>query len=408
MWLAQAAKRPCYNLDYNTQEEEELQTTAACGADADVLLIEGNKGLFDGVATDGSDSNAALAKLLDASVVLVLDCEGMTRGIAPLVLGYQQFDTQLQWAGAILNRTGGSRHEAKLVHALEEHTDLAVLGTIGRQADMELTERHLGLITCAEQHQADRHIDSLARCIASSVDLNWLPETTTEEPAPQTIADTDKALRIGYARDAAFNFYYADDLEWFARLGAELIPFDTLHDSQLPDVDGLWIGGGFPETQASALSANTAMRTALRERLEQGIPTYAECGGLMYLSRQITWQDHTYPMVGFVPGDCVMEPRPQGRGLVRLETTKHFPWPGVAPGQITPAHEFHYSRLENLPNDARWGWRIQRGAGVTGDSDGWMQDNLFASYSHLRHTSRFEWVRYFLDFVKLKSEMPKT
>ena len=404
MWLTRAAGRPCYNLDYHTQSPREILDTAARGSATDYSLVEGNLGLFDGMAADGTDSNAALARLLQAPVALVLDCEGMARGIAPLVLGYQQFDPELRWAGVILNRTAGSRHESKLVHAVEQHTDLPVLGAIGRSPDMELTERHLGLITYAEQADADPCIEKMGRAVAGSVDVERLFRRVEDpDPAPEAgtpIATMASDLRIGYARDAAFGFYYADDLECFARLGAALVPFDTLHDTEPPEMDGLWLGGGFPETQAEALSANIAMREALRERIASGLPAYAECGGLMYLSRQISWEGQTHEMVGAIPGDCVMHSSPQGRGLVELESTGDFPWPGVPEGMPVSAHEFHYSRLENLGNDCRWGWRVRRGTGTAAEMDGLVLGNLFASYCHLRHTERFKWIRHFLGFVR--------
>lgn len=407
MWLSRAAGRPCYNLDYNTQTDREIFETAARGATADCSLIEGNLGLFDGMAENGSDSNAALAKLLQAPIALVLDCEGMTRGIAPLVLGYQQFDSELRWAGVILNRTGGSRHESKLIHALEQHTDLPVLGAVGRSPDMQLTERHLGLITHMEQADADQRIEKMSQAVAGSVDVERLIDLASS-PAADLKTETSASLpvpdlRIGYARDAAFGFYYADDLEQFAQLGAELVPFDALHDTKLPEMDGLWLGGGFPETQAEALSANVPMKEALRDRITAGLPTYAECGGLMYLSRRISWEGQTHEMVGVVPGDCMMDSRPQGRGLVELEATNDFPWSEVPSGLQVPAHEFHYSRLENLDGGLRWGWRVRRGTGATEEMDGLILGNLFASYSHLRHTGRFEWVRYFLEFVRKRA-----
>ena len=403
MWLSRAAGRVCYNLDFNTQSATEILAMAARDDGADGALIEGNLGLFDGMAEDGSDNNAALAKLLDAPVVLVLDCEGMARGIAPLVQGYQQFDPDLRWAGIVLNRTAGSRHETKLIQALEQHTDLAVLGAIGRSPDMQLTERHLGLITAVEQSDAAQRIERMGRMVAENVDTKQILERAdgpARKPVSASPPRPSPTCRIGYARDAAFGFYYADDLEQFARLEAELVPFDTLHDTRLPEMDGLWLGGGFPETHATALAANAALRIALREALDAGLPAFAECGGLMYLSRSLTWQQETHEMVGVIPGDCVMDERPQGRGLVALETTEDFPWPGVAPGTPVAAHEFHYSRLENLPDDLRWGWRVRRGTGAARQSDGLVQGRLLASYCHVRHTERFEWIRLFLDFVR--------
>ena len=402
MWLSQAAGRPCYNLDFNTQEKEEIQRTAERGGE-NVALIEGTKGLFDGVAEDGSDSNAAMAKLLSAPVLLALDCEGMTRGIAPLLLGYQQFDAELQWAGILLNQTGGSRHEAKLVRAVEQYTDLPVLGAIGKSQNMHLSERHLGLIPYAEQDDASSCIAAMGRCVAEGVDLPRVLEKADGpqiQASQQVAASPDLDLRIGYTRDAAFGFYYADDLEQFAQHGAELIPIDTLHERTLPEVDGLWLGGGFPETHAAPLAANTTLRAELHRRISAGLPTYAECGGLMYLARSLTWQDQTHEMVGLIPGDCVVNKRPQGRGLVELEASNDFPWQGVPAGSLVQAHEFHYSRLENLDPNLRWSWQVKRGVGTTNGKDGLILGNLFANYCHLRHTQRFAWVRYFVNFVR--------
>ena len=401
MWLARAAGRTCRNLDFHTQTAAEIRAAAAAAGDG-CALIEGNKGLFDGVAEDGSDSNAALAKLLDAPVLLALDCEGTTRGVAPLVQGYRRFDAAVRYAGAILNRTGGSRHEAKLARALEEHTDLPVLGALGRTPELELEERHLGLVTCAEQADAEERIERMARAVEQGVEVGRLLDADAPAPAevPAAVAGGRPELRIGYARDAAFGFYYPDDLERFARCGARLVPFDTLTDDAPPNVDGLWLGGGFPETQAAALAANAPMRAALRRLLADGLPAYAECGGLMYLTRRLRYRGMDWDMVGAVAADCAVEEHPQGRGLAELEATADFPWPGVAPGTPAPAHEFHYSRLENLPDDVRWGWRVRRGDGIVAGADGLTQGGLFASYCHLRHTSRFEWVRHFTEFAR--------
>ena len=403
MWLARAAGRTCRNLDFHTQTELEIRAAAAA-AGGGCALIEGNKGLFDGVAEDGSDSNAALAKLLDAPVLLALDCEGATRGVAPLVQGYQRFDEAVRYAGAVLNRTGGSRHEAKLRRALEAHTDLPVLGALGRTPELELEERHLGLVTCAEQADAEERLERMAGAVARGVDLDRLLDADAPAPpeAAPAIAGPGPELRIGYARDAAFGFYYPDDLERFAECGARLLPFDALTDDAPPDADALWLGGGFPETQAAALAANAPMRAALRERLAGGLPAYAECGGLMYLTRRLRCRGMDWDMVGAVAADCAVEERPQGRGLAQLEATADFPWPGVAPGTAAPAHEFHYSRLENLPAGVRWGWRVRRGDGIVPGADGLVQGNLFASYCHLRHTSRFAWVRHFTEFVRAR------
>ena len=404
MWLGKAAGQPCYNLDFHTQSHDEI---LACAGRAEGLaVIEGNKGLYDGVSTDGSDSNAALARTLGAPVVLVLDCEGMTRGVAPLVLGYREFDPEVRFAGVILNRTAGSRHEGKLRRALEEHTDVPVLGVLGRQEGLELAERHLGLIPCAEQDDAEDRIRRMADTVEQGVDLAALVEAAGQDSARESRTvqtPPTPVIRIGYPHDAAFGFYYADDLERFALLGAELVPFDTLRDDEPPEVDGLWIGGGFPETRAEGLSRNVSMRFALRERIQSGLVTYAECGGLMYLSRGILYEGATHEMVAAVPADCEVLPRPQGRGLVELEATADFPWPGVEAGRNVPAHEFHYSRLTGLPDDCRYGWKMRRGDGFGDGRDGLVSGSIFATYSHLRHTDRFEWIRHFVAHVRARA-----
>ncbi|MGR3984325.1 MAG: cobyrinate a,c-diamide synthase, partial [Gammaproteobacteria bacterium] len=295
MWLARAAGGDCINLDFHTMRAPEIRAAYArhaCGGG--LAIIEGNKGLHDGLDAAGRDSNAALAKLLRAPVLLVLDASGMTRGIAPAALGQQAFDRGVHIAGVILNRVGGDRHEAKLRAALERHTDIAVLGALRRDCALEITERHLGLVTAAET-AANRIIDNIAAAITEQVDLDALqsiaeaaPAAPSPPPPPQS-SPPRADITIGIARDAAFGFYYADDLQAFASLGARLVPFDALRDAAPPEADGLYIGGGFPETHAAALAGNRAMRGAVKRFVDLGGPVYAECGGLMYLAQGITW-----------------------------------------------------------------------------------------------------------------------
>jgi len=402
MWLHRAAGRPAYNLDFNTMAQAELRALfAAKAAGSDVGLIEANKGLFDGVAADGSDSNAALAKLLDTPVILVVDSSGMTRGIAPLLQGYLGFDPKVRIAGVILNKTGGARHEAKLRQAVETYTDLPVLGALGASSDMDISERHLGLTTPAEIAGTGRFLRTVAERIAGSVDLDAVMAVARDAPGfpatpPPAAPPKGPRLRIGIARDAAFGFYYADDLEAFAEAGAELVPIDMIHDPELPEIDGLFIGGGFPETQVDALAANATMLRSVKAALQSGLPAYAECGGLMYLCRSLSWRGETRPMVGFFDADTVMHDRPQGRGYVRFTTTPDAQWPtGLA--EIR-AHEFHYARLENLSNPV-FARRILRGYGIDGAHDGLVKANTTAGFIHLRHSQATPWVTDFLGFV---------
>jgi len=406
MWLGQAAGRPCHNLDfYNMSHEEILTTTGHYSADADITLIEGNKGLYDGLDLDGSNSNAALAKLLDSPVILVLDARGMTRGIAPLILGYQAFDPEIKIAGVILNQLGGSRHEAKLRAVIEHYTDVAVIGGIHRDSSLKITERHLGLIPSNEEASAQNKILHIRDLIKAQVDLDQLLSITGQAPlafeALPTVAEIPgEVVRIGIARDAAFGFYYPDDLDALQRAGAKLVMFDTLQDKTLPAIDGLFIGGGFPESRMQELEANSELRASIRQAIENGMPAYAECGGLMYLARSLSWKDRKSEMVGVIPADIIMHTRPQGRGYVRLRETDASIWPGAPALPEFSAHEFHYSSLENISSPLEFAYTVTRGTGVDGKNDGIVINRLLACYSHMRDTEQHRWALRFVDFVR--------
>ena len=415
MWLTAAARRSCRNLDFHTMARAEIRAEfTRHGAGADFALVEGNKGLHDGVAVDGTDSNAALAKLLDAPVVLVVDTRGITRGIAPLLHGYRDFDRGVRIAGVILNRVAGARHEGKLVHAVRTYTDLPVLGAVGRSADLALDAEHIGLVPPAEVAAADDRVERIARCIEGCVDLDRVRELASRVgplgappapvpapvPARQGAARPSPDVRIAVARDAAFCFYYPGDLEALEAVGARLVPFDTLRDPAPPEADGLFIGGGFPERAMDDLEANASMRAALGERIAAGLPVYAECGGLMYLARRIRWNGRSCEMVGAIPADVVMHPRPRGRGYVVLEPTGDAPWAPEANGTVH-AHEFHHSTLENVAGaDWRYAYRVRRGRGIDGEHDGIVIGSLLASYSHLREVEGCRWAGRFVSYVR--------
>ncbi len=421
-WLGTASGRPCYNLDFYTQSRDEI---LACFkrrmAGREMALIEGNKGLYDGLDLAGSNSNAAMAVFLSLPVVMVVDCRGMTRGIAPLLQGYQAFDPQVRFCGVILNRVGGSRHERKLREVVEHYTDLPVLGSVQADTQLQIGERHLGLIPSNEEESAERVIDYLAQVVRKSIDLDRLlaiadgadtatkPQSTQETlySAPRTV------VKIGYAKDKAFGFYYPDDLERMQEMGVELVPFDTLHDDCLPAVDGLFIGGGFPETSMQALETNADMRRAVADFIEAGGPVYAECGGLMYLTRSLSWQGKQCRMVGVIPADTVMHEKPQGRGYVRLKDRGNGPWPAstqTASSDVIQAHEFHYSTLQNFSGDQdRFAFQVLRGTGIDGQNDGYFYKNLLASYTHMRNVGDNHWVERFVAQVRAcKARRPGT
>jgi cobyrinic acid a,c-diamide synthase len=406
MWLARASGRACYNLDFNTQSEPEiLSGFRSSSRGADLVLVEGNKGLHDGVDPAGSDSSAALARLLRTPVILVVDAMGMARGIAPLVLGYAAFDRTIDIAGVILNKVGGARQETKLRQALERYTDVPVLGAIGRDNALAVAERHLGLTTPAEDAGRDDKLAHMRDVVARNVDLDRLiaiAEAARAPAGPAMIATpAPRDVRVAVARDAAFGFYYADDLEALERAGAEVVFVDLLRDQRLPPVDALFIGGGFPETQAAALAANAAMRAEIRAAILGGLPAYAECGGLMYLTRSIAFRGEVHDMVGVIPADTVVGDRPQGRGLVVLEETADAPWPFRSEHPSIPAHEFHHGALHNIDSSCRFAYRVRRGHGVDGERDGIVVRNLLAGFSHLRDTSRHRWARRFIAFARM-------
>ena len=460
MWLSLASGRSCHNLDFFLMQNEEiLSTFIEYSRVADIAVIEGNKGLYDGLDLDGSNSNAALAKLLAAPVILVIDARGMTRGVAPLILGYQAFDRDIRIAGVILNQLGGARHERKLRAVIEHYTDVPVIGAVHHDDRLAIVERHLGLMPSNEASEARAKIGVIAEAVAAQVDLDRLMAIAVSAPAlpvPAVQAETFSQasanapgfalppasmqsspasgrgnsdipergpspsfplpqageggepsalratpVRLGIARDAAFAFYYPDDLNALRRHGAELVFFDTLKDPHLPGVDALFIGGGFPEVHMQALAANRSMREEIRQAIESGLPVYAECGGLMYLSRSLRWQGLKSEMVGVIAADTVMHERPQGRGYVKLRETGKSPWPRAKDSAVEiRAHEFHYSTLENLAGDLEYAYDVTRGTGIDGRHDGIVYRNVLACYTHMRDVGGNHWTARFVEFIR--------
>lgn len=408
LWLSKASGSSCYNLDFNVQNHSELiELFSEKSVGADVALIEGNKGLYDGLSLDGSDANSAMAKLIKAPVVMVVDTLGVTRGIAPLLLGYRQFDPDVKFAGVILNKVGGERHLAKLRAAIETYTDFVILGHIPRTQSIEITERHLGLVPSNEEKTAQAKIDLLASTVNETVNLDLLLDQTVRDDGLSPITThyahrytPDVKLSIGVAKDSAFGFYYADDLETMERLGVELKFFSPLSDQILPQVDGLLIGGGFPETHADALASNHSMLRQIKHFAESGGCVYAECGGLMYLARSITWRGQQHDMAGVIQADVTMMKHSQGRGYVQLQPTDQHPWKMDMKEKVLMAHEFHYSRLDNIDRKLLFAYKVMRGVGIDGVHDGIIYKNVLAGYAHLRNAEGSRWVDGFLNWVQ--------
>ncbi|CAA6828127.1 MAG: Cobyrinic acid A,C-diamide synthase [uncultured Thiotrichaceae bacterium] len=418
LWLGAASGNQCYNLDFNTQGNDEiLSMFGEKGSSSNIIVTEGNLGLYDGTDVLGSNSNAAMAKLTKSPVILVIDAQGVSRGVAPLLVGYQQFDQEVNIAGVIFNKVRGDRHAKKLRDVVEYYTDIPIIGSVQQHNDLMLVERHLGLMPYNETAKAMNKITHIRDQIVDQVDIEAVTRIANVNQSGDLIIPDKKIvkvsvenveqgpLKIGICRDEAFGFYYPDDLESFEREGCELVEIDCLNDQELPEIDGLFIGGGFPETKLAELSENYLLRQQIHDAIEQGLPTYAECGGLMYLANHISWMGDKAEMVGVIPGDAVLYKRPQGRGYIEVSETKDMLWSRKPKKSETiHAHEFHYSKLENLTKDltekGRFAYSVQRGTGIDGENDGWVYKNLLASYAHMRNTEENQWVSRFIDFVR--------
>jgi cobyrinic acid a,c-diamide synthase len=398
-----AAGRPCRNLDtWMVPPERVCALFAHASQDADLAIVEGVMGLYDGFAyMDDSGSTAQVAKLLGAPVVLVLDASHMARSAAALALGYQRFDPELPLAGYIVNQVGGQAHGQGVAAAIQRATGLPVLGWLPRDPGLEIPERHLGLVPTAEPgpHTAHRtdwqaFIEAAADQVARYLDLERLLAIARQAPAltAPDLATLFGGRRgvIGVARDEAFSFTYQDNLDLLQAAGAEIVFFSPLRDATLPPgAAGVLLSGGFPELYAEQLAANTAIHQALRQAHRRGVPIYAECGGLMYLTETITdleGREHT--MVGLLPGRSAMTSRlTLGYRLARAAGDSWL----LAAGDIVRGHEFHYSTWEDRPPDLPPAYHLLPPDGQ-GEPypEGACLGNLWASYVHLHFWAKPE------------------
>lgn len=385
-WLSAACGRSCYNLDaFLMGEELVMQSFTTRCTGADVAMVEGAMGLFDGPGPGAEGTVAALARNLGAPVILVVNAARMTRSIAAMVSGYQHFEPDTNIAGVVLNHVAGSRHEAKLTAALREHCGIPVLGALPKEGPGYMAERHLGLVPAKEDGRAEGVIESVYRQTKDRIDLEGILALARKATATSSEGLMGRAARpvscsIGVFYDRAFNFYYPENLEALKREGADVVLIDSLHDRALPDIDGLYIGGGFPELHAKELQANDALKDQVRARIEAGMPVYAECGGMMYLSRGITWKGERCEMVGAIPAEIELSGRPAGHGYVEVEVIASNPF--FEKGQRLRGHEFHHSRLA-FSAAPQFAYSVMRGHGVNGRSDGFIYKNLFAAYMHV-------------------------
>jgi cobyrinic acid a,c-diamide synthase len=399
-WLGVAARSTCRNLDTFLMKDEAMARSLATSArDAELLLVEGNRGLFDGVDVEGSHSTAMLARRLAAPVVLVLDCTKMTRTAAAMVLGCRALDPEVDLAGVILNRVGCGRHETIVREAVAGIAGAPVLGAIRRiKGDDLLPGRHLGLVTAAEHPDPEEAVQRAAQAVADGVDLDrllavaqWAPELELM-PAETTVDQI--AVTIAYLEGEAFSFYYAENLERLRAAGVQLVPVDPANATVLPETDGLYIGGGFPEVHAARLGANSEFTASIRAQVDAGMPVYAECAGLMYLSRELVVDGVPHAMTGVL--DLVVEQRetPQGHGYEIAVVDRDNPF--FAAGTRLVGHEFHYSHLVDGSDRENSVLRVERGTGIGDHRDGISSGRIFASYLHLHAGASPGWADGFL------------
>ena len=411
-WLAMAAGRPCRNLDlFLMPADAVVQSFATHAADADVSVIEGNRGLYDGMDAQGTYSTAELAKLLQVPIVLTVDCTKSTRTIAALVLGCQRLDPEVPIRGVVLNRTAGQRHESVLREAIQQDCGLPVLGAVPKIREQLFPERHLGL-TPPDEHDRQAHsIDRVAAIAEQYLDLPALWDIAKKEvghkKGVRTIFSEQKDARavvpeenssdpfsvapqIGVFRDAAFSFYYPENIEALVREGAEVVEISPLSDAELPQLDALYIGGGFPETAAGGLAENIAFVDSLRQQIERGLPVYAECGGAVYLGEKLLFDGNEYPMAGVLPVVFGFRAKPQGHGYAVLETVGDNPFYDV--GESLRGHEFHYTYMQSATaDDLEFAFRVRRGHGFDGRHDGLCCHNVLACYTHVHALGTESW-----------------
>jgi cobyrinic acid a,c-diamide synthase len=398
-WLSMAAGRPGRNLDLFLMSNEALSRAfVASASGADVAVVEGNRGLYDGMNAEGTFSTAELAKLLGTPVLLVVDGTKRTRTAAAMVLGCQRLDPTVPIGGVVLNRTGGARHESVLRSSIEAACGVPVLGALPRRTRPLFPERHLGLVPPDEHrrvaeavgratHFVERHVDldGIRRLAESAPPLEVAAPPMTREPGT-----AEDPVRIGVFRDAAFQFYYPDNLEALERQGAELVEISPLAAPILPDVDALYIGGGFPETLAATLSANRSFRESVREAVHDDLPVYAECGGTVFLGEELQLEGISFPMAGALPAVFGFGEMPQGHGYTVLETVRPNPFFEV--GDTLRGHEFHHTFLKAvIAENVTFAFRMKRGHGFGADRDGLCYRNVLANYTHLHALGAEAW-----------------
>jgi cobyrinic acid a,c-diamide synthase len=395
-WLQLAAGNPCYNLDPFLMDPEVIRNSYALQSEAaDMAIVEGNRGLFDGVNVEGAYSTAELADQLKMPVLLTIDCTKTTRTVAALVLGCQKLDPRVRISGVVLNRLGTERHEAIVRQSVEHYTGIPVVGAIPRSRTDFFPQRHLGVTPFQEHESADQVTSQLADMAVKYIDLTAVEMImeeidTSSQPARPASVVTVKKVRIGILKDAAFQFYYPENLKALNDEGAELVEINAMTAGSLPEIDALYIGGGFPETGARRLSENGSFRDSVKLAAESGLPIYAECGGLIYLGESILLDDKEYPLAGVFPVRFGLQRKPQAHGYTELSVDGNNPF--YENGEKIRGHEFRYSEILSWDGAAaELAFEMQRGVGFKEGRDGLVKKNVLALYTHIHSLSTPQW-----------------
>jgi cobyrinic acid a,c-diamide synthase len=372
-----------------------------------ITLVEGNRGLFDGVDIHGTYSTARIAKLLDIPVLLIVDCTKATNSVTPLVIGCQAFDPEIKLAGVILNRVAGKRHGELIKKSIEHYTKLPVLGMIPN-LDLSMPERHLGLTTVHELDDFNDKLEELGNNAEQYLNIEQIVDIARNASAIHSEKSTiqksqiekDKVL-IGIIRDPAFQFYYSENLEALKQEGAEIVEFNSLIDSEIIPVDLLYIAGGFPEVHAEQISRNIGFMSSIKRYAEQGMPVYGECGAVIYLGKSLRYKSNSFKMCGIFDLDFEFSEKPRGHGYTSLSVDNVNPF--FKMGLKLKGHEFHYSIPENwVSENYSTAFSIKKGFGFDGKRDGLNWKNVFVTYTHLHTTGADCWAKSLIDLARRK------
>ncbi len=416
-WLSKAAGHPCYNLDtFLCTPSVVAKSFQKNSKNSDIAVIEGNRGLYDGIDTDGSTSTSELAKLLNLPVLLVLDCTKSTRTMAALLLGCMNFDPATRICGVILNQVAGKRHEGKVKQNIEKFCKIPVLGSVPKLKTRNFPERHMGLVTSQEHGFSHEAIDSVIKIAQERIDLQKLYEVVTDreyviEPDEQkqiTVSELNPEpvpvqqgankpeqsahhrVTIGIIKDSAFQFYYPDNIDALKKLGAKIVFISPLIETTIPDVHAIYMGGGFPETHAPQLARNNRFKENLKTLSQQGLPIYAECGGLIFLGESICLQDQEFTMSAVLPVKFGFSNRPQGHGYTKVEVVNENPF--FKKGEVLKGHEFRYSSILSIDyQEHEMAFKMERGKGILEKKDGFFKNNTFGTYTHIHALGSPSW-----------------